>query len=112
MEARKQMRNEGRVWLLSPFDPLVIQRKKLKQFFNFEYTLECYVPEKKRKYGYYVLPILIDDVFVGRIDLKANRQKKKLEIKSWHWENGSSFRKSFKAQVENELDLYEKFSCA
>lgn len=60
--------------ILSPFDNLVIQRKRLKELFDFDYQIECYVPEAKRKYGYYSLPVFYDNQFVGRLDPKAERK--------------------------------------
>jgi len=68
----------NKVWLLSPFDNLVIQRDRLKQLFNFDYQIEVYVPAAKRKVGYYSLPILYRDQFIGQVDVKADRQTKTL----------------------------------
>lgn len=62
------------VYILSPFDNLVIQRDRLNTLFEYDYILECYVPEKKRKYGYFCLPILYGEQFVGRMDAKADRK--------------------------------------
>ena len=64
-----------RVWLLNPFDNLVIQRQRLKHWFGFDYQIEVYVPAAKRRYGYYSLPILWRDRFVGRLDVKAERKQ-------------------------------------
>lgn len=68
------------VKILSPFDSLVIQRKRLIDFFEFSYQIECYVPQAKRKYGYFTLPLLYQDQFVGLVDLKAHRAQKKFEV--------------------------------
>ncbi|MEZ4771716.1 MAG: crosslink repair DNA glycosylase YcaQ family protein [Bacteroidia bacterium] len=62
------------IHILSPFDNLVIQRKRLASLFNFDYQIECYVPQPKRKFGYYCLPILWGDTFIGRFDPKADRK--------------------------------------
>ena len=72
--------------ILSPFDNSVIQRERGRQVFNYDYQIECYVPEARRKFGYFCLPLLYRDSLVGRIDCKAHRKQKLLEIKSVHLE--------------------------
>ncbi len=79
----------SRLSLLSPFDNAVIQRRRLKELFNFDYQIECYVPKPKRKFGYFCLPILWGEGFVGQIDLKADRKTKKLLVQSLHWQRGA-----------------------
>ncbi len=73
---------EPRVTLLSPFDNLICDRARLLQFFDFDYTIEIYVPPAKRHYGYYALPILYGDRIVGCVDLQRDRKAKQLIIKS------------------------------
>ncbi len=73
---------------LSPFDNLIIQRERAKQLFDFDYSLECYVPEPKRKFGYFVFSILFGDKLVGRFDPKADRKNKTLILKNLYFENG------------------------
>jgi uncharacterized protein YcaQ len=67
--------------LLSPFDPVVWDRKRAAELFNFDYKLECYTPEAKRQYGYFTLPILRRGSLIGRIDAKAHRKLDTFEIK-------------------------------
>lgn len=79
-------RLNNRMLILSPFDNSVIQRERLKALFQYDYRLECYIPEAKRQYGYFCLPLLYRDEFIGRIDCKAHRKISQLEIKSLHLE--------------------------
>lgn len=74
------------VTLLAPFDSLMWHRDRVARLFGFDYRIEVYVPQPKRTYGYYVLPILADGHFIGRADIKANRQRARLEVKSLHFE--------------------------
>ncbi len=79
-------RANSRMSILSPFDNSVIQRERLKALFQYDYQIECYVPEAKRRYGYFCLPLLYGDEFVGRMDCKAHRKTSHLEIKSLYFE--------------------------
>jgi uncharacterized protein len=73
------------VHVLSPFDPLVIQRKRLELFFGYGHRFEAYVPAGERKLGYFALPVLADDRIVAAIDLKADRQARRLLVQQWTW---------------------------
>ncbi|MTI32942.1 winged helix-turn-helix domain-containing protein [Xanthovirga aplysinae] len=75
------------VRLLSPFDNSIIHRDRIKELFNFDFRLECYTPKEKRRYGYFCLPILYGDEFIGRVDCKAHRKKGQLELIHLHIEN-------------------------
>lgn len=74
--------------LLSPFDPLVNNRKRAQSVFDFEYLIECYTPAPKRKYGYFTLPILHRGKLIGRLDPKALRKERIFEVKAIHLEPG------------------------
>ena len=70
------------VRILSPFDNAVIQRQRSVAVFDFDYTIECYTPEAKRRFGYFALPLVFRDRFVGRMDCKAHRAEGRFEIKA------------------------------
>jgi len=83
---RKKVDLSGDAFILSPFDVLNVYRHRLKNLFDFDYMVECFVPEPKRKYGYFSLPILIGDSFVARMDSKADRKQRVLTINNLHFE--------------------------
>ena len=93
------------VRLLSPFDNSIIHRDRISYLFDFDYRLECYLPKEKRKYGYFCLPILFGDVFIGRVDCKTHRKEKLFEIIHLHIEkegmNIESWEASFVKAVKN-----------
>jgi hypothetical protein len=74
--------------LLSPFDPLVWDRTRAQEVFNFTYRIECYTPAPKRIYGYFTLPILYHNALIGRLDPKAHRKEGVFEVKALHLEPG------------------------
>ncbi len=89
---------KNKLKILSPFDNLLIQRKRMKELFDFDYLIECYVPKEKRKYGYFSLPILWQGNFVARMDCKNDRKESVLHIKH--------------LALEPELEDLEAFSLA
>ena len=74
------------VFILSPFDIVNVFRHRLKDFFHFDYQIECFVPAPKRKYGYFSLPILAGDTFIARMDAKADRKQKVLIVHNLYFE--------------------------
>ena len=101
----------GLTHILSPFDPLIIQRKRLKLFFGHDHLFEAYIPKEKRIYGYFTLPVLIGNNIVALLDLKTDRAGKKVIIQSWHW-LGKNKSKQNKLLIETELSRFEKFQLA
>ncbi len=99
------------VHILSPFDPLTIQRKRLEFFFNYAHRFEAYLPKTKRVFGYFALPILVDNQIKAVIDLKTDREKRELLIQQWTW-IGKHKSVTTKQRIEDELNRFEKFQLA
>ena len=102
------------VHILSPFDPLIIQRKRTQLIFDYGHLFEAYVPKPKRKFGYFALPVLVGEDIVAALDLKTDRQKRKLLMQKWTWvgpgkEAKGEARAELKRRIEDELDRFEKF---
>ena len=96
-------RSNAVVRILSPFDNAVIQRERGRDLFDFDYQIECYLPQPKRQFGYYCLPVLYRDRFIGRVDCKAHRSEKRLEIKALHIEHkvDDDFAEAFNHSVKS-----------
>lgn len=103
---QKKISLSGDVFILSPFDVLNVYRHRLRDFFDFDYQVECFVPKPKRKYGYFSLPILIGDTFVARMDSKADRKQRTLIIHNLHFES----LKLTRARVTAICDAIRTFS--
>jgi uncharacterized protein len=100
---------QNAVHILSPFDNSVIQRRRLLTFFNFDFMIECYLPEKKRKFGYFCLPVLYGDRFVARFDPKADRAEKTFYLKNFHLEKGFQPDETFALAFAEKLRAYAEF---
>jgi uncharacterized protein YcaQ len=96
--------------ILSPFDPLIIQRKRTELFFGYGHRFEAYVPKEKRLFGYFALPVLVGDDIVAAIDLKTDRKNRKLLMQKWSWV-GSGARRAAR-RIEEELHRFERFQLA
>ena len=100
----------NKVWLLSPFDNLVIQRDRLKQLFNFDYQIEVYVPAAKRQIGYYSLPMLYKDQFIGQVDVKADRASKTLLLQHVVLDEQIKLTDALKTALTNAVADYASFN--
>ena len=107
LEAPAEPKN-ALVHILSPFDPLIIQRKRLSLVFDYDHRFEAYLPKEKRQFGYFSLPVLTGDEIVAAIDLKTDRVAEKLRIQQWNWVGCGSSR-THKLKIEQELHRFEKF---
>ena len=96
------------VHILSPFDPLVNQRKRLHLFFDYEHRFEAYVPKDKRVFGYFACPVLVGDEIVAAIDLKTDRERRKLLIQKWTWV-GKGAARLHRKRIDAALDAFERF---
>ena len=99
------------VHILNPFDPLVIQRKRLAAFFDYDHRFEAYVPKEKRTFGYFAQPVLVGDEIVAVLDLKTDRARGKLLVQKWTWLRKSA-RAPLKKQIEDTLHRFERFQLA
>jgi uncharacterized protein YcaQ len=107
--------DNGLVHILSPFDPLIIQRKRTELFFDYGHRFEAYVPREKRLFGYFALPVVVGEDIVAALDLKTDRKEKKLLLQKWNWvgKGGArSARKEYKRRIEEELHRFERFQLA
>lgn len=88
---------------LSPFDPLVWDRRRALELFNFDYKIEVYTPAPKRKYGYFTLPILYNNALIGRLDPKAHRKEGIFEVRALHLEPGVVVDDALVTEVKSAL---------
>lgn len=96
--------------LLSPFDSLVWHRGRVRALFDFDFRLEFYTPAARRRYGYYVMPFLLGDALVGRVDVRADRAAGVLRVHGVHWQEGAPRRRpDAPEQLEAELALLAAF---
>jgi len=103
------------VHILSPFDPLIIQRKRTALIFDYDHRFEAYVPKEKRRFGYFALPVLVGEEIVAAIDLKTDRRGRKLLMQKWSWVGkgaAKGMRSHFKRRIEEELHRFQQFQLA
>ncbi|MCW1933057.1 winged helix-turn-helix domain-containing protein [Pararhodobacter zhoushanensis] len=100
----------GRLRILSPFDPAIRDRARLKRLFGFDYTVELFLPAAKRQWGYYVYPVLEGSRFVGRIEAKADRAAGVLSVLKWWDEPGVRASKARAEKLEAELARFARLA--
>ncbi|HZY79717.1 MAG TPA: crosslink repair DNA glycosylase YcaQ family protein [Cyclobacteriaceae bacterium] len=105
----KKIELSGEAFILSPFDILNVFRKRLRDVFDFDYQVECFVVAEKRKYGYFALPILIGDEFVARMDSKADRKEKTFIVNNLHFEK-VKFSKAMIDKLSTEMENFIEFN--
>jgi uncharacterized protein len=105
----KKIQLSDDAFILSPFDALNVFRHRLRDFFDFDYQIECFVPQAKRKYGYFSLPILVGDTFVARMDSKADRKQKVLIVHNLHFES-LKLSKPMIAGIIDAITTFAKFN--
>jgi len=98
----------GLVHILNPFDPLVIQRRRLRLFFGYEHRFEAYMPPQKRVFGYFSQPVLVGDRIAAVIDLKTDRSRGRLLVQKWTWVG----KRAHKREIEQALHRFERFQLA
>lgn len=102
--------SDSQVYILSPFDNLVIQRDRIERLFGFNYRLECYTPKDKRIYGYFVLPVLFGQQFAARLDAKNDRKKKTLIIRNLLLEPGFEDVEDFLPHLATAIREFASFN--
>lgn len=101
---------DGEIRLISPFDPLIRDRTRCGRLFGFDYRFEAFVPEKKRTFGYYVLPMLEGGCLVGRLDPRLDREAGALHVRRVWWEPGVKPTRRRRAALADALDRYAAFN--
>jgi uncharacterized protein len=99
----------GRVRVLSPFDPLLRDRRRLLALFDFDYRIEIFVPASRRRYGYCVFPLLEGERLIGRIDMKANAARRALEVRALWLEPGRRLSRARRDRLDAELERIRRF---
>ncbi|MDX1743492.1 MAG: crosslink repair DNA glycosylase YcaQ family protein, partial [Ruegeria sp.] len=99
-----------RMRVLSPFDPMLRDRKRAERLFGFHYRIEVFVPAEKRSYGYYVFPLLEGDRMIGRIDMKARRDQSVLKVSALWPERSVRWSDARTKRLQSELDRVRRFA--
>lgn len=109
-KALTQQEFEERIEFIAPLDNFMWDRKLIQQLFGFEYTWEIYTPQNKRKYGYYVLPVLMGNRFIGRMEAVANKKEKTLTVRNFWAEKGIKTTKSLQNKLNKRITQFAQFN--
>jgi len=101
---------DRRLRILSPFDPFLIHRKRMRRLFGFDFGIECYLPAAKRTFGYFALPLFQRENFVGLLDTKADRSAGTLIIQNLRFDGPSKRRAEFDRSLKTALDAFARFN--
>lgn len=96
--------------ILSPFDPFLIHRKRMRRLFGFDFAIECYLPAAKRTFGYFALPLLQGNGFVGLLDAKADRSAGRLIVQNLRYDGPAKRRAPFDRSLNKALDAFARFN--
>ena len=99
-----------RMSFIAPLDPLMWDKSLIYALWDFKYAWEIYTPANKRKYGYYTLPIIYSERFVGRIEVIPDRKRGVLSVKGLWWEEGVSLTKKIQAKLMSTLKRFASFN--
>lgn len=110
LNSLNDLSHQNEIHILSPFDNLLIQRKRILNLFDFDFMIECYLPEHKRKFGYFCLPVLAGDVFVARFDPKADKASRVFYVKSMYFEKGFKPDEIFNVSFAKKLKEFAIFN--
>ena len=109
---KKEESRKRRCEFIAPLDNMMWDRDLIKAVFDFEYKWEIYTPQAERKYGYYVLPILYGERFIGRIELIYDKKDKKLNVHNIWYEPGVKLTKSIETSIGAAVKRFERFNCS
>ncbi len=109
MLEKTEEKEDERMRFIAPLDPIVWDRRMVKEIFEYDYIWEVYKPIKKRIYGYYCLPVFYKGEFIGRIDPKINRKSKRLEVKEGLWEEGKKITEEIKEEAKKAIKMLAEY---
>ena len=105
-------KDTSKIQIINPFDPTIRDRQRLKSIFDFDYKIEIFVPKEKRVWGYYVYPLLQGNKFIGRVELKADRKAKQLNVLNFWKEADTTWNDKQQQKLDLELeDLAQLAAC-